>query len=219
MLGLAPHVDLSPAARASALRAAERIVAEKNAESRKDREAFAAAGWREAYAPPPDAKLTAFDPSLLDGREQDLRVQIASTVAAPAQAGRLAEIVRRAHDAETRTVAVEALGRISGHEAQAALFGLLQDSGLPAEDPARRAIAPLLHPKDLDAPYAAQLAAQLDSPALAPAERQQIAFSLALVGLRDGTRLPDRVVAALSPASRELLARMTALATASNATR
>jgi hypothetical protein len=215
-LGPAQVQDLSPAARADLLRETERIVAERNRDSQKERAAFAADGWDMVRTDAPDHALVGLDPALLAGREDELRVQIASTVAGPEQAGKLAEIARRAKSEQTRTLAVEALGRIGAPQAQKELFGLLTEGGFDGQDPARRAIAPLLHPKELDEPYAAQLAAQLDSQKLTPVERKQIAFTLALVGLRDGTQLPAPVLEQLSASSRELLASMTALASQSN---
>jgi len=216
-LGSVPKADLSPAARLAALADTRRIVEERNREAAKDRAAFAADGWQMVRAEAPDARVVSLDPALLgEGRETDLRVQIASTVGSPAQAGKLADIARRAREEETRVAAVEALGRIAGAEAQRSLYDLLVEGGLDAEDPARRAIAPLLRPTDLDDPYAARLAAQLDSDKLTAVERKQIAFTLALVGLRDGMELPPATLASLSPRARELVAAMTALATQSN---
>lgn len=212
-IGAAVRQDLSRAAQASAAHETERIVRERNQPGQRERASFQADGWELVKAPPPEPGLTSLDPALLDGREDDLRVQIASTVAAPEQAGRLAAIARGARKPETRTAAVEALGRIGGPEAQHELFALLTDAGFEAEDPARRAIAPLLRPAELGEPYAADLAAQLDSARLTAAERKQIAFTLALVGLRDGTELPPAIVKSLSPGARELLQSMRALAT------
>src|SRR5207237_67588 len=123
----------------------------------KDRAAFAADGWEKVSAPPPDARVLALDPQLVDGREDELHAQIASTVAAPADADKLAEIARKAHEPRTRTAAVEAIGRIGGPQAQKALFDLFKQGGLDQEDPARRAIAPLLRPAELHDPYAAEL--------------------------------------------------------------
>jgi hypothetical protein len=211
-IGAAVRQDLSRAARISAARQAEAAVRERNQAGRQDRAAFEKDGWEMVRAPAPEPMLTSLDASALDGREDDLRVQIASTVAAPEQAGRLAEIARRARKPETRTAAVEALGRIGAPEAQRALFALLTDAGFEADDPARRAIAPLLRPADLDEPYAAELAAQLDSRKLTPVERKQIAFTLSLLSLRDGTELPE-TLKSLSPGARELLQSMRALAT------
>jgi hypothetical protein len=215
-LGGAATQDLSKAARASATRAVERTAAERNAGSEKDRAAFASSGWTMVKTDPPDARLAALDPELLSGRETELRVQMASTVASPAQAPQLAEIVRRAREEQTRTLAVEALGRAGGPEAQRELYNLLTTAGLDDSDRARGAIAPLLRPADLHEPYAAQLAALLDSRVLTPVERKQIAFTLALVGLRDGTELAPAVQDSLSPEARQLIASMAALATRSS---
>ena len=218
-LGPAAFANLSKAARESAVRDTARVVAEKNADSEQQRKAFAADGWETVKAVPPDAEVLALEPRLLESREDELQAQIASTVARPADADKLAEIARRAHQPRTRTAAVEALGRVGGPESQRALFGLLTGDELKADDPARRAVAPLLRPSELADPYAAKLAAQLDARGLDAIERKQIAFTLALIGLRDGTELPRDVLAQLSPASRDLLAQMIALATLKNPAR
>jgi len=210
--GSAEGTDPGPGAPASTDVAAERraveaTVAKRNRQSARESEAFARAGWTMVAEPPPDSRLTSLDPTLVDGRERELRVQIASTVPAPELAPRLARIVRAAHEPATRVAAVEALGRIGTHEAQAELLALLPE--LPADDEARRQIVPLLRPNGLDDELAARLAAQLDGATLTPIEKKQLAFTLALVGLRDGMKLPD---GAVSPAAKQLIDQMTALA-------
>src|SRR5256885_6160050 len=93
------------------LAAVQKFVDQKNSESSKQREAFVRAGWEMVDVPPPDAKLIALDPSLLNGREAELRQQIATTSASPGQAANLARIAREAHEEATQVAAVEALGR------------------------------------------------------------------------------------------------------------
>jgi hypothetical protein len=215
-LGPAPKQDLSKAAQASAVREVERIARERNRAGEQDRKAFQADGWEIVKTDAPEPRLLALDPALLTDREDDLRVQLASTVAAPQQAPNLSEIARRGSKPETRTAAVEALGRIGGRESQRELLGLLTNAGLEAEDPARRAITPLLRPANLREPFASELARLLDSSKLTAVERKQLAFTLALVGLRDGTELPAETLQALSSSSRDLLQSMVALATQSN---
>src|SRR5439155_1761978 len=117
-------------------RGVEATVAARNRETARETDAFTRAGWTMVAAPAPDARLTALDPALLEGRERELRVQIASTVAAPELAPRLGRIARAAHEPATRVAAVEALGRIGTHEAQTELLALLPD--LPVDDDARR---------------------------------------------------------------------------------
>ena len=214
--GMAAGQDSSPAAKASSLRDVQRVVAERNQAGEADKKAFRDDGWELVKTDAPDARLVDFDPKLLDGREDELRVQLASTVAAPAQAGKLAEIARRARLPETRIAAVEGLGRIGGEAAQRELLGLLTAPPLDAGDPARRVVAPLLRPAELSDPFAGELAAHLDSDKLTAVERKQLAFTLALVGLRDGTQLPDATLSSLSPAARDLLASMMALASRSS---
>jgi HEAT repeat protein len=195
------------AAREAAGRSVAETVAARNQASAAQAEAFRKAGWTMVATPAPDPRLLALDPSLLPGREDELRVQIASTVPSPELAPRLRRIALEAHEPATRVAAVEALGRIGTPDAQAELLALLPQ--LPEEDAARRQIVPLLRPSGLDDPRATQLASLLDAPALTPAEKKQLAFTLALVGLRDGMKLPD---GAVSPAAKQLIDQMTALA-------
>ncbi len=210
--GSAGGTDQGPGAPASTdlqarRRGVEATVAARNRDNERQADAFARAGWKMVATTPPDARLLALDPTLVDGREGELRVQIASTVPAPALAPRLAQIARVAHEPATRVAAVEALGRLGTHAAQAELLALLPT--LPADDDARRQIVPLLRPDGLDDDLARRLAALLDGEAVTAAEKQQLAFTLALVGLRDGMKLPDGVV---SPAGQRLIDQMTALA-------
>jgi|GEM_PF-1726754 len=191
-------------------RSVAQVVRARNSESQKEGDQFLAAGWKMVQAPPPDPLLLGLDPALLNGREPELRTQMASSVASPAQAPKLAEITRRASLSETQVAAVEALGRVGGEAAQTELTSLL--GTLPEGSAARREVAPLLHPRSLADPRAAELAQLLDSPSLDPAERKQIAFTLALVGLRDQSELPASALAGLSAQSRALLASMTSLA-------
>ena len=187
-----------------------KFVAQKNAESARERDNFVHQGWQLVDVPPPDMRLVALDPSLLKGRERELRQQIASTVASPDEARNLAQIAREASEEPTQVAAVEALGRIHSDEAQDRLLDLLHV--LPDGTMARREIAPLLRPRDLSDPRAATLAQLLDSSELNPVERKQIAFTLALVGLRDRSELPASATDKLSGDSRALLASMTSLA-------
>jgi len=194
----------------SSAAAVQKFVAQKNSEN-GDRERFVHEGWKLVQTAPPDAQLVGLDPSLLrEGREQELRVQMASTSASPGDAANLGAIARAASEEPTRVAAVEALGRIRSEGAQDQLLGLLKD--LPEGTMARSQVAPLLHPRDLSDARAATLAGLLDSHDLTPVERQQIAFTLALVGLRDQSDLPQEVAGKLSSDSRALLAQMSDLA-------
>jgi hypothetical protein len=181
-------------------------VAQRNQESGRDVEAFRQAGWTLVATAPPDRQLVALDPALLAGHERELRTQIASTVGSPAEVSNLSSIARRAQEPATRLAAVDALGRV-GPEAQTELAALL--TALPKDDLARSHVATLLRPATLDDPWAPKLAALLDSPSLTDRERQQLAFTLALTGLRDGMSLPE---SATTPTSRALIDRMTVLA-------
>ena len=190
--------------------AVQKFVQQKNSEN-QERDNFVHAGWTLVKTAPPDAQLVSLDPKLLkEGREQELRVQIASTSASDSEAANLGRIARDANEEATRVAAVEALGRIRSDGAQDQLLGLLKD--LPEGTMARTQVAPLLHPRDLSDSRAGTLAALLDSHDITPVERQQIAFTLSMVGLRDRSQLPDGVTQKLSSDSRSLLAQMTDLA-------
>jgi hypothetical protein len=190
------------------LHAVEALVAERNAESHREDEALVRADWRMVTTTPPHARLVALDPTLLRKHEHELRVQIASTLPTPGMAPNLARIAAEAHEAITRTDAVEALGRLGGGQAQRELLNLVDK--LRPDDEARRQIMPLLRPRSLDDDETPKLAALLDSPTLALQEKQQIAFTLALVGLRDGMKLPATVK--ISPEGQKLIDSMTWLA-------
>src|SRR5207244_6930489 len=107
-----PAANLLPAAGPDRAAAVAKFVAQKNAEASRDQESFTRAGWQMVDAPPPDAKLTALDPSLLASREPELRQQIATNTPSAGQAANLARIAREAHEEQTQVAAVEALGRI-----------------------------------------------------------------------------------------------------------
>jgi hypothetical protein len=197
---------------AARLEKVESFVAERNRREPKSEAAFRAAGWTMVSVEPPDPRLTELDPTLIAaGRESDLRMQLASAAPAPRHARRIAQIALQAKDPVTRESAVDALGRIRTAEARAELIDLLTSGKLAPDDLGRRQIAALIHPDDLDDETAAKMAGLLDSERVTAVEKQQIAFTLALTGLRDGMTLEDRVLATMSPEARALLARMTDL--------
>jgi hypothetical protein len=199
------HVD------ADQLRRVQDTVAQKNREATKDRDAFLKAGWQMVSTAPPDHRVVGYDPKLLkEGREHDLKMQLLSTVPSPQQVGNVAEIARRAKDGATRYAAVEALGHLNAPEATSALYDLMVNGGLDASDEARGQIAGLLRPTALDDPMAAKIAMLLDSPTLTDVEKQEIAFTLALLGLRDGMNVDSSVP--LSADARALIAHATTLA-------
>ena len=210
----ASAADRDAETRADRLASVEETVAERNRASERERDVFRADGWEIVQGvEAPDARLTELDPSLIrDGREKDLRIQLASTVPGRRQAGKVKQIARDATDPATRYAAVEALGRIKGEEGQRALLELLVDEKMAQDPEAHAAIAPRIRPRDLDDAVAGEMVRLLDSPAITPVARQQMAFTLALVGLRDGMALPDETLASLAPSSQKLLAEMTDLA-------
>ncbi len=197
---------------AQRLAAVERVVEEKNRNRRADENAFIAAGWTMTNSAPPDMRLVSFDPSLIAaGREKELRTQLASTVPPRRYAHRVAEIALLAHDPVTRESAVDALSRIHTTEAQDELIDLLTGGKLDPQDLGRRQLAALIQPPDLDDEIAAKMATLLDNDALTAVEKKQVAFTLAVVGLRDGMSLPDRVTQTMSPRALALVDDMTQL--------
>ncbi len=195
------------------LRRVQAEVDAKNRNAAKDRDAFQKDGWQLVSVAEPDHRVVGYDPSLIDaGREHDLKMQLLSTVPSPGQARKVAEIARRAKEPATRYAAVEALGHLQAPEATAALYDLLTNGNLDPSDEARGQIPSLLRPSALDDPMAAQVAMLLDSPLLSDVEKQQIAFTLALIGLRDGMKLDPQVP--VSSGARALIDQMAALAQA-----
>ena len=194
------------------LQQVERVVAERNAKEGRSEKAFVDAGWTMVSAPAPDPRITELDPTLIAaGREKELRDQLASTVPSPRHAHRIAQIVLTAQDPATRESAVDALARIRTPEARSELLDLLSGGKLAPDDLGRRQLAAVIHPVDLDDEIAAKMAGLLDNRNLTPVEKQQLAFNLALAGLRDGMTLPDHVLDSMSPEARALVARMTDL--------
>lgn len=213
--GRAPAGAVTDPARPAAERLAdvERIVAERNRAAKQDEDAFVADGWTMVATDPPDRRLASYDPTLIpEGRERELRHQLTSTAGAPEDARRIARIALEAKEQRTRYAAVDALGHIYGDEAQAALLDLLTGGNLDPDDFVRKQIAPLLRPRDLDDGVALRMAALLDDPRLTAIEKHQIAFTLALVSIRDGMTLPDDTLASLSPDARASLDQAKALA-------
>src|SRR5688572_20463107 len=209
--GAAPPATTLPA-HADVVAAFDREVNERNKGVGDETRKFEAAGWEMVAAPPPDDRLLDFDPALLaQGREEELRVQLASTVAAPRHARPIAHIVVTAKDPATREAAADALGRINNDVAREEIMSILTGGKLPPDDLGRRQLAAYLRPVDLDDPQAAKIAGLIDHPALTHAEHEQIAFTLALIGIRDGMTLSDPALASLSPEARKLIDHMTEL--------
>lgn len=198
------------AAAAERLARVERVVAERNKHNGEEERRFEQAGWKMVSAPPPDERVTSLDPSLIaEGREDELRVQAASTTPSDSAAHHLAQIVLMAQQPATREHAALALGRIHSAEAQEEIMNLLTGGKLAVDDIGRSQLAALLRPTDLDDEVAAKMADLLDHKALTPVEKDQVAFTLALVGLRDGMALPASVLATMSPEARARVAHMT----------
>jgi hypothetical protein len=208
----APLPAGAPTDMAERVAAADRLVAALNQHVGQEARRFEADGWTMVSAPPPDERLVGYDPGLLrEGREGELRVQLASTVPPSRFARNVATIVVTASDPATREAAADALGRIGTEGSREAIIDILTSGKLDPEDLGRRSLAAYLRPVDLDDPQAAKIAGLIDHPALSSVERQQIAFNLALTGIRDGMSLPDPALASLSPEARELIHHMTEL--------
>jgi hypothetical protein len=189
----------------------ERVIAERNAKNTQTA-TFEKAGWKIVTdVAPPDRRLGAYDPALIkEGREKELRTQLASTVPLPGDAQRVYQVALQAQDPSTRESAVDALGRIQSEEAQTDLMDLVTSQ--KTDDRTRLQAVALIRPKDLDDPVAARMASLLDAKDVGSIEKQQLAFTLALVSMRDGMALPDTVISAMSPDALALVDSMKSLA-------
>jgi hypothetical protein len=208
-----PHTVVAAASpegvNAEQLEKVQRVIDERNAQAGEERRVFERDGWEIVSAPAPDPRVTDIDPALLtEGREPELRLQLASTTPAVATAHNVAQVVLMAKEEATREAAALALGRMRSPRAQQEILDLLTRGGLEPGDLARDHLVSLLRPVDLDDEIAARMADLLGSDAMTAAEKKQIAFSLALIGLRDGMELPEPVLATMSPESLALLAQM-----------
>jgi hypothetical protein len=191
-----PAFAVPPGAIAAELAARNRVAA-------ADRNAFLADGWVLVEGvPPPEARLGDLDPSLMSqGRSAELRVQLASVSPSRRHAPALRTLALTATEPALRAAAIDALGRVKGDGGQAVLLELLVDERIPDD----LGVAARLRPVDLDDELAAHMADLLGDERVSAVERKQLAFTLALVGERDGMTLPDPVLATLSPAARALL--------------
>jgi hypothetical protein len=121
------------------LAAVEAEVARLNREAGEDRRAFAKAGWTSTDAPPPDRALVGLDPKLVrEGRENELRLQLASTTPPVELVDGVVAIAEQARETSTKLAAIAALGRM-GAPGQAGLRTLVAPGHLGAHDPAREA--------------------------------------------------------------------------------
>jgi hypothetical protein len=189
----------------------EATVKANNDAAMAEREKFVADGWTIVEnVPAPDARLLTFDAALIQEDPDALRVQLGSTTPNESDLASVAKIARTAPSAELRLTAIEALGRMKSEGAQAELIAMLTSGVFGADESARLTITPLLRPTDLDA--AGATAALLDNASLGEPEKNQIAFTLAAIGLRDGTTLPDSVLSTLSVNAQNRIAAMRALA-------
>lgn len=189
----------------------EATVKANNEAAKAEREKFVADGWTIVDGiPAPDTRLLAFDAAMLQIDPDALRVQLGSTTPNESDLSSVAKIARDAQSPELRITAIEAVGRMKSDGAQAELIALITSGAFSSDEAARLTVTPLIRPRDLDAASAA--AALLDNGALGETEKNQIAFTLAAIGLRDGTSLPDAVLATLSANAKQRIQTMRTLA-------
>jgi hypothetical protein len=163
---------------------AQQAVATDNANEAADVAAFSSNGWKLVAPQIPDPDLLAFNPSLIaDGRESDLRMQLASTTPKAADVPNIVAVAQQTDNADVRVQAVQALARVEAPAAQQGLLTLA--TSLAPDDDARQNCIAALRPPSVSDAFTAQVAALINDARLSAAEQQQIAFSLALVQARD----------------------------------
>lgn len=176
-------------------------VATNNATEAADKQAFNQSGWVFLdNVAPPDEHVLGFDPALLNGRENELRAQLASTTPKATDIPNISQIIRTSQNPDLRFTAIEALGHINDEQAGVALLALLTDSVFADADPNAALVASLLQPSDLDAALAESMVRALDDSELSLIVKRQIATNLAMLSLRD-----EHAVRGLSVSGRALL--------------
>jgi hypothetical protein len=186
------------------------LVAERNAEASREAQAFVGDGWTLVEAPEPDPLLVSSSPVLLPQRESELLAQLASAPPGPEYLENVVEVAVRAKELHTRVAAVEAIALMGDGRPQRELLGLM--SRLPPEDEARRIVVSRLRPLVSEDSTALAMAALLDSAQVTPEEKEQVAWTLALVNLGDRAPWPPALNSAVSPHARALLERANELA-------
>lgn len=206
-----PHpssaLDRSPAARANEeTGAALAFVAQKQHESQRERDAFAADGWTFVTTNAPDTQLVDLDPRRLSQDERALRTQLESTSLGDAQVANARTLALTASSRRTRTAALAALGRADSDAARAALRECFD--GLSADDGARAFTVAQLRPGRFGDDTTRWLATRLTDDALSPALREPMALSLVFAALaaseRDGQPARERLLRALPEAAHPL---------------
>ncbi|MCC6807683.1 MAG: hypothetical protein IT381_09685 [Deltaproteobacteria bacterium] len=191
----------------------EAQVKQSNDAAKAERDHFVAEGWTIVDGiPAPDARVLGYDAALINADPDALRTQLASTTPTSEDLPQVVKIAQIAQSPELRLNAIEALGRMHSDAAQAALVDLLASGVFGSDEAARMTAAPLVRPRDLDDSSVMASAMLLDSPLLGDVEKNQIAFTLAAIGLRDGTTLPDAVLNALSATAKQRISTMRAVA-------
>jgi len=186
------------------------IVAERNGEASREAQAFVSEGWTFVEAPEPDPLLVSSSPALLPQREAELSVQLASAPPGPEYLENVVQVAAGGRELRTRIAAVEAIARMGDGRPQRALLELL--NRMPPDDDARRVVVSRLRPSGSEGPTALAMAALLDSPYVSRAEKEQLAWTLALVSLGEGASLPPTWYFAASPRARALVERAYVLA-------
>lgn len=176
-------------------------VAANNAMEAADKNAFNQSGWVFLdNVAAPDEQVLRFDPALLDGRENELRAQLASTTPKAIDIPNISQIIRTSQNPDLRFTAIEALGHINDEQAGVALLALLTDSVFADGDPNAALVSSLLQPSDLDTALGESMVRALDHSGLSLIVKRQIATNLAVLSLRD-----EHAVRGLSPFGRTLL--------------
>ncbi len=168
-----------------------------NAADAADTQGFSSNGWHLVTAVQPDVALVGFDPTLIvQGRESDLRMQLATTTPKVQDIANIVTVATQSQNADVRTQAVEALGRSNASEAQAALANLVTQLQ-PGEVARERALG-ALHPTSLADPATQQVIGLIDDNRLSDAEQTQVAFTLALMQMREQTPIANLSVNAVT---------------------
>ncbi|MCC7443101.1 MAG: hypothetical protein IT285_15820 [Bdellovibrionales bacterium] len=151
--------------------------------------ALGAEGWKAADAPPADARLAAFDPSLLPAREKELQAQLQSAAVPPESLENVAEIARRSADPKTRSLALEALADSEHPKGQTLMTQLYRDERLNPDD--REEILGLLRPANSDDDAAKLLIDEVSNERAPEAVKVQALAPLVVMSLLDTSEGPD----------------------------
>jgi len=159
-----------------------RVVDERNAAAREQRERFAADGWTPVAMPPPDQGVLELDPRLLENHETELRKHLETNSLGDGQLENAATIAVEAEEARTRAAAIQALGRSHSPRAQEILRTLFDDV---EDDQDRRLVLGFVKPANLSDPSVEWILAKLQAPHLSDEFKKQMTFSLVLAEIAE----------------------------------